>query len=238
MNQLHDPFGRRLVREAVAYGLERAAVVRDSFVRGATVAREFTPPGLAGYAAGVDGYQYDPVRAKALLRRAGLRLPVRIDLSYPTGVRRPYLPDPEAIARRFAASLERSGFRVELRPSPWLPDYLRQIRGGGAGLFLLGWIGDYADAGAFLDPLFGTVPARFGFLNRPLGRLLRRAKAEPDQGVRAALYRDANRSIMRMLPGVPFVSTQEPVGLRRSVRGFVPSPLGIESYARVSVSGR
>ena len=127
-------------------------------------------------------------------------------------------------------------FRVLLRPLPWLPDYVRQVRHGGADLFLLGWIGDYADAGAFLEPIFGDTLTRFGFRSPALKRLLGRAEAEADPARRAALYRRANREIMRLLPGVPLATTPQPVGLRTSVRGFVPSPLGIESLASVSRS--
>ena len=237
MNQQHEPFDRQIVRQAVALGLDRAAVVADSYTRGAAVAHEFTPPSLPGYAASAGRLRYDPQRARALLRQAGLTLPVPIELRYPTGIRRPYLPDPHAIARRFAASLERAGFSVSLGPEPWLPDYLRRVRTGGAALYLLGWIGDYADAGAFLQPLFGPESTGFGFTSVPLERLLERADGEPSPPARASLYRRANRSIMRLLPGVPFVTTRQPVGLRRSVRGFVPSPLGIESLAAVSTHG-
>ena len=185
MNQQHEPFDRQVVRQAVALGLDRAAVVADSYTRGAAVAHEFTPPSLAGYAASAGRLRYDPQRARALLRQAGLTLPVPIELRYPTGIRRPYLPDPHAIARRFAASLERAGFSVSLGPEPWLPDYLRRVRTGGAALYLLGWIGDYADAGAFLQPLFGPESTGFGFTSVPLERLLERADAEPSPPARA-----------------------------------------------------
>jgi peptide/nickel transport system substrate-binding protein len=238
INQRHGPLGNPLVREAIAYGLDRAAVVGAFYPDGARVAREFVPPTLAGYAADVPRYEYDPERARGLLRRAGVSLPVRVDLWYPTEVRRPYLPEPERIARRFAAGLDRAGFRIDLRPSPWLPDYLRLVRSGGAALFLLGWVGDYADAGAFLDPIFVDASARFGTRDAELEGLLRRARAEPDAGRRAALYRNANRKVMQTLPAVPFVTTRQPVAVSRAVHGFVPSPLGIDSFAGVSLSPR
>ena len=202
------------------------------------MAREFTPPSLQGYAKDVPLRPFAPARSRDLLRRAGLSLPVAIDLWYPTLVRRPYLTEPEAIARRFAAGLDRAGFQITVRPSPWLPDYLRTVRSGGASLFLLGWVGDYADPSAFLNVLFGAPSAQFGLVDEQLRRQLERADAEPDPSRRAALYREANREVMRQLPGVPFVTTRQPVGLRRSVRGFRPSALGIDSYAEVTLSSR
>ena len=237
MNQELEPFDRPLVRRAVALGLDRAAVADAYYAPGAAVAQEFTPPSLAGYAATAAGFRFDPDRARALLRQAGLTLPVPVELRYPTGISRPYMPDPHAIAQRFASSLERAGFDVVLRAEAWLPDYLRRIRTGAAALYLLGWIGDYADAGAFLDPLFGPGSTGFGLESPSLDGQLEQANAEPNPPARAAHYRRANRTVMRLLPGVPFVTTRQPVGLRRSVRGFVPSPLGIESLAGVSIDG-
>ncbi len=234
MNRLGSPLRSRLMREAVAYGLDRAAALRRSYFPRALAAREFTPPTVAGYAAGIRRYAYDPGRSRALLRQAGVSVPLRIDLWYPTGVWRPYLPDPPATAHALAASLDRAGFRVVQRPLPWLPDYVRRVRDGAPGLFLLGWIGDYADAGAFLEPIFGDTTVRFGFRSPALQRMLARARAEPDPARRAALYRRANREIMRLLPGMPLATTPQPVGVRRTVRGYLPSPLGIESLAPVS----
>jgi peptide/nickel transport system substrate-binding protein len=110
------------------------------------------------------------------------------------------------------------------------------VRGGGAELFLVGWIGDYADAGAFLEPIFGDTLTRFGFHSPALQRMLARAQAEPDPARRAALYRRVNREIVRLLPGVPLATTPQPVGVLPTVRGYVPSPLGIDFLAPVSRS--
>ena len=236
INQVFAPFRSPLVRRALAYGLDRAAVLRRSYGTDAAVSHEFTPPTLAGYAAAVRRYAYDPGRSRALLRKANLTPPVRVELWYPTGVWRPYLPDAPAVARGLAASLDRAGFRVLLRPLPWLPDYVRRVRGGGAELFLMGWIGDYADAGAFLESIFGDTLTPFGFRSPALQRMLARAQAEPDPARRAALYRRANREIMRLLPGVPLATTPQPVGVQQTVRGYVPSPLGIDSLAGVNRS--
>ncbi len=57
-------------------------------------------------------YPYNPDKAKALLKQAGLTLPVPVEFWYPTGVSRPYMPDPQRNFEAFAASLENSGFKV------------------------------------------------------------------------------------------------------------------------------
>ena len=109
------------------------------------------------------------------------------------------MPDPRD---RATVRLEPRARRVRRHAAaePWLPDYIRSVRTGGAALYLLGWIGDYADAGAFLDPLFGPKSAGFGLDSPSLERQLARANAEPSPPARAAVYRRANRTVMRLLP--------------------------------------
>ena len=59
------------VREAIAYGLDRQAVVDNFYSGRAKVAKEFMPPEVVGYADDVTEYTYDPAKAKQLLQQAG-----------------------------------------------------------------------------------------------------------------------------------------------------------------------
>ncbi len=90
-----------LVRQAVAYGLDRAAVVRSFYGGRGQLADQFLPPIFVGHAKHVKRYPYDPARSRALLRKAGLKLPVKVDFWFPTDVSRPYMPDPK---RNFESS--------------------------------------------------------------------------------------------------------------------------------------
>ena len=55
------------VRQAVAYGLDRATVVKQFYYGTGKVANEFMPPSLFGYSTKVPKYSYNPAMAKALL---------------------------------------------------------------------------------------------------------------------------------------------------------------------------
>jgi peptide/nickel transport system substrate-binding protein len=239
INQAKPPMNRLAVRQAIAHGLDRRAVVNSSIYAGrGQVAHAFMPPGLPGYTANVQRYPYNPARSQQLLRQAGLTLPVKIDFWYPSGVQRPYMPDPPRIFQAFAASLERSGFDVEARSAPWSPDYLNAAQTGNAGhLHLLGWTGDYADADNFLGEFFQTPKPQFGFRNAAVQRLLDRAEQETNQRRRVALYQQANRQIMRLLPAVPYAHTRPALGFRRQVRGYIPSPVSLEPFRLVFIQG-
>jgi peptide/nickel transport system substrate-binding protein len=107
-----SPMNDIKVRQAVAYGLNRAAVVKNFYYGTGQVANEFQPPSLFGYSKNVQKYPYNPTKAKALLNSSACKVPCKIDFWYPTDVSRPYMPDPARNFQAFQASLEKSGFNV------------------------------------------------------------------------------------------------------------------------------
>ena len=133
INQAVKPFDNPLVRQAVAYGLDRAGVVKSFYAGRGKVANEFMPPEVVGYSKDVTKYPYNPEKAKQLLQQAGLTLPVEVEFWYPTDVSRPYMPDPARNFQAFAASLNKSGFKVVPKSAPWRPDYVVPVQAGTAG---------------------------------------------------------------------------------------------------------
>ena len=235
INQSRPPFDKLAVRQAVAYGLNRRAVVNEFYAGRAQVANEFMPPSLFGYAKNVVKYPFDPAKAKQLLREAGLTLPVKLDFYYPTGISRPYMPDPQGIFQAFAGSLDQAGFKVVPHSEPWRPQYVADVQAGTAGdLNLIGYTGNYGDPDDFLGVFFKGANPQWGFGHAALTALLNRAAGETSFRKRVKLYRQANRMIMKdILPGVPWAHTRPPLGLDRSVKGFVPSATGSDPLASV-----
>ena len=238
INQKQKPMDKLEVRQAVAYGLDREAVVNNFYGGRGVVAKEMMPPEVMGYADDVTEYKYDPEKAKSLLQKAGLTLPVPIDFWYPTDVSRPYMPDPKRNFEAFAASLNKSGFKVTPHSAPWSPDYLGRVDEGTAGhLNLIGWTGDFADPDNFVGVFFQSYSPQFGFRNPELFNLLDQGEAEADEAKREEIYKQANRLIMDFLPAVPYAHSKPALGFRADVEGYVPSPTTNESFATVSIGG-
>jgi peptide/nickel transport system substrate-binding protein len=236
MNQKIAPLNNLKVRQAVAYGLDKKAVVGAFYGGRGHVANQFMPPLVEGYAKkGVPEYPYNPTKAKALLQEAGLSLPVTLEFWYPTDRPRGYMPDPPRIFQGFAASLEKSGFKIVPHPAPWRGGYLSGAQSGQAALYLLGWTGDFGDPANFLNVHFGAENAQFGFNNPALFKALQAADAEPNLDIRSGLYQKASIQVMKLLPMVPYANASPALGFKKTVKGYVPSPVEVELFTPVSI---
>ena len=234
-NQAKPPMNKLKVRQAIAYGLDRKSVVKAFYLGRGKVAQEFMPPGLFGYANNVTKYSYNPSKAKSLLRSAGLSLPVKLDFYYFTRSRA-YLPDPTDTFQAFKASLENSGFSITPHVLPFRPDFLSAVNRGDAGhLYMVGWNGDWGDPDDWVGIFFQNYQKAWGFKNAKLFKLLTRAEGEPNFKRRVALYQQANRYIMKFLPGVPFAHNKSAMAAQRRVKNLLPSPVQIERYSLVSL---
>mgnify|MGYP001791654575 CR=1 FL=1 len=179
---------------------------------------------------------YDVAKAEPPRQGSGVAKPTR-EVCYPTGVSRPYIPDPSANCPAFSAGLKAAGFTVVTKSAPWNPDYLKAANTGKTGMYLLGWTGDFGDPDNFIGTFFRTKQAAWGPLENSIYTDLEAARQEGDQGKRADLYKAANEKIMEFLPGVPYVHTKPALAFAKGITGYVPSPVSIEDFSKVSLSG-
>jgi peptide/nickel transport system substrate-binding protein len=238
-NQAKPPLDKLEVRQAIAHAINRQQVVDNFYGGQGEVAKEFMPKEIFGYADDVQTYDYDPSESKQLLQKAGLTPPVKLDFWYPTDVSRDYMPDPKRNFEAFASDLNKAGFKVVPHSAPWSPDYTDLVDGGKAQIYLIGWIADFADPDNFIGTFFQDPGPDWGFKNEKISSLLDKAEQETDQDKRTQLYQEANREIMKFLPGLPYVHAKAALAFQNNVQGYVPSPVGVggESFASVSLGG-
>ncbi len=230
LNTQKPPFGKLAVRQAIAYAVDVRAIVKAFYSAGAVVANNWTPPGMLGENSSLAAYPYDPAKAKQLLAQAGLPNGFSTDLYYPT-IPRPYMPEPQRIAEAIQADLKEVGINVTLEPFEW-GVFLDKIRNGEHQMCLIGWSGDNGDPDNFFYPLLDKDSA----LAKPNGQnysfweddvfhgLVLKGQATLDDGIRAAIYRQANAMVHDQVPALPIVHTTVPVIVKSSIAGFVPSP--------------
>jgi peptide/nickel transport system substrate-binding protein len=237
INQKNNPALQDIrVRQAIAYAVDRESLVRNQLPEGASVASQFVPETVDGYNPDLQPLPYDPDRARALLAEAGASN-LTVNFYYPTEVSRPYMPNPTNIFTAVAENLRQVGITVNPVAQPWNGGYIDSTNVNGVhDLHLLGWTGDYNDAGNFVGTFFGRSKPEFGFTNQALFDQIAAADATVDPEGHAAAYRDVQRAIMDYLPAVPLSHSPPAIVVREGVEGLIPSPLTDERFLTVSVS--
>jgi len=237
MNQANPDLADFRVRQAIAYAINKDALVEQTLPEGTEVATNFVPPTVAGWSDEVTVYDYDPEKAKALLAEAG-KSNLTIDFDYPTNVSRPYMPTPEQVFQSISADLAEVGITVNPVPLPWSPDYLDQIQGTpDHGVHLLGWTGDYNDTFNFIGVFFGAASNEWGFDNPELFKAIGDARYQTSKEDQTAAYEAANKEIMDFLPGVPLAHPVPSLAFKPEIKNYPASPVQDEVFNVITIDG-
>ncbi|MFI9448748.1 ABC transporter substrate-binding protein [Amycolatopsis sp. NPDC052450] len=224
------------VRKALAYGLNREQFVKSKLPEGAETATQFVPKAIDGYNENVTKYDYNLQKAKDLLKAAGAE-GMTLKFYYPTEVTRPYMPNPADIFTSLSEDMKAMGIKVEPIAKPWNGGYKDDVQKAGKhDVHLLGWTGDYNDAGNFVGTFFGREKAEFGFSNPELFTALSAADAAPAGEAHTKAYQEVNKQIMEYLPAIPISYGPPAIVVGPKVKGLVASPLTDERFYTVTVN--
>jgi peptide/nickel transport system substrate-binding protein len=215
------------VRQAIAYAIDKQAII-EYLRRGlAAPASGILPPVSWAFEPGVRSFPYDPAKSRALLDAAGYAD-----------------PDGDGPSPRFHVSLKVSnsefnrlqstvlqqnlaavGIALDVRTYEFATLYADVLKGS-FQLFTLQWVG-----GAVADPdilrrVFHSgqaPPAGFnrGFFNEPrVDRLLEQAALAPDDAARRNLYGEAQKVIAEEQPYISLWCKTNVAVAQRSLTGF------------------
>lgn len=237
-NPAYEPFQKKEVRQALAMAINRKAIV-DSFWSGlANTDSHFTPPSMKEYQdANLGDYEYNPDKAKKLLADAGYPDGFPLELWY-MPVSRPYYPTPKPIAEAFAADLGAIGVNVTLNTKDWAAYLDDRHKAPGYQAFMLGWTGDYGDPDNFLYAHFGPgATTDLGdWKNERVFTLLDDARKATNEADRGKMYAEVDKILFEEAVRIPIVHSEPLLAQRQNVSGWAPSPLGSESFEKVSKS--
>lgn len=206
------PFDNARLRQALAWAVDRDALVEVALRGVGKGATSFIPPGIAGYdPEATPGF--DAARARALLAEAG----------YPGGrglpaIRLTYANagDNPAIAT-YLKEQWNTVLGVDITLEPVEPAaYGGVIRSGNWQMIFLTWGADYPDPDSFLTPNYRTGgPANLaGYSNPQFDALVDRAGDETDRNAATALYREAQAIMQADSPDI-FLLYRQSYALRK-----------------------
>ncbi len=172
------------VRQALNHAVNVPALVRVLASGEAVPAHGSVPPGLAGHAER-PGYEYDPARARALLKEAGAE-----GLTLEIWQRES--AEGNRVLEAVQGYLLAVGVRATLVRREWSA-FKEAVNAGKVDAFFLDWIADYPEAENFLFPLFhssnqGGGGNRARFVDPDVDRLIDEASRMIDVPARNAAY--------------------------------------------------
>jgi ABC-type transport system substrate-binding protein len=190
------------VRKAIEHSIDKDHIIQIIHGTGKKAGCIF-PPDLPGYDPKCDPYDYDPVKAKALLAEAGFGDGFKTKLFTDT-----VDPEPQ-VAEAIQQDLAQVGVTAEIQKQEF-STFLDTLFTPHAGpLGYVGWFQDYPDTSDFIDPILSCATTIRGGSNAPqycnleVDKAAATAKGMTDQAAREAAYQEIQRTIMDDAPIVP-----------------------------------
>ncbi|MGK5629599.1 ABC transporter substrate-binding protein [Streptomyces sp. URMC 123] len=221
---MKDPVvGKPGVRKAIAYLIDRSALVRDVYKRTAKPLYSVVPAGITGHnTAFFDTYGDRPQKEKAAaaLRSAGYesgKVPLTL---WATPVR--YGPATVAAFEEIAQQLNASGlFDAKVKSVPF-EEYEKGMEAGRYGIYAKGWVPDYPDPDNFTAPFFGkdSVLSNNYESDRISKQLLPSTAAEDNRTATAASFVEVQNIVAQELPVIPLWQGKQYAVARNNVSGL------------------
>jgi oligopeptide transport system substrate-binding protein len=237
-NVQEPPFDDPKVRQAFNYAIDKDKYVEVVWKKMQLKADGIIPPGMPGHNENLQGYPYDPEKARQLLAESkygeASNLPeITLNVSGVGG----------AVARQVSAIVEmykqNLGVDIAIQQTEWAT-YLWDLRAHRYQMFGLtaGWIADYPDPQNFLDVLFHSESRNndSAYSNPEVDRLLEEARGEQDPEKRMELYQQAEVVILEDAPVVPLTHDAEYWLTKPYVEGMIYPPVIIPKLKYVSIS--
>ncbi len=237
MNVTKKPFDDVRVRHAINMAIDRDTILKDVYQGAGQKAKNPIPPTIWSYDDATEDYAYDPEKAKALLKEAGVES-LQTDLWW-MPVQRPYNPNAKRMAEIMQADLAKVGITAELKSFEW-GEYRKRLQQGEHQLGLLGWTGDNGDPDNFFF-LLGCAGAREGgqniakWCNKEFEDLLLKARTLSNNEERTAMYKQMQAIFKKDAPWVTIAHSTVFEPIRKEVIDYKVSPLGRHEFYGVDI---
>ncbi|WP_338476462.1 ABC transporter substrate-binding protein [Pseudomonas khavaziana] len=235
-----NPLADLRVRQALDMAVNKQQII-DSVYQGAgQLAVNAMPPTQWSYDTSIKDTKYDPEKAKALLKEAGVKEGTEIVL-WAMPVQRPYNPNAKLMAEMLQNDWSKIGLKVKITSYEW-GEYIKRSKGGENQAMIIGWSGDNGDPDNWLNVLFGCDSLSGNnfskWCDKKFDGIVKEAKATSDVAKRTELYKQAQHILKDAVPMTPIAHSTVYQPMRNTVQDFKISPFGLNSFYGVSVSGK
>ncbi|PKG58260.1 ABC transporter substrate-binding protein [Shewanella sp. Choline-02u-19] len=226
------PFNDVRVRKALAYAVDKQNILRAVYQETAIEATGMLPPQSWAYRYNRSHYDYNPQKAKALLKEAGIEK-LNIDV-WAMPVARIYNPNTLKTAELIQADLANIGVSVNIVTYDWSV-FNQKLNRRDYDSVLIGWNADNSDPDNFFSPILScdaqsSSSNRAQWCNPEMDAILAKAKATTIKSDRKKLYQQAEKLFNEQLPMLPFAHATKLTFKQKNIKQTQLTPFGGISF--------
>ncbi|HHW7570982.1 TPA: ABC transporter substrate-binding protein [Mannheimia haemolytica] len=241
LNKDIKPLDNQKVRQALNFAVNKQAIVDAVYQGAGQVAKNPIPPTMWSYNDEIKDYDYNPEKAKALLKEAGFENGFDTEL-WAMPVARPYNPNARRMAELIQEDWKKVGVNAKIVSYEW-GEYLKRLRQGEAATSMIGWTGDNGDPDNFLNTLLSCSSVDAGsnyakFCHKPFEEVVLAAAQESDKAKRTELYKQAQVIFKEQAPWITIAHSTVYFPVRKEVKGYVMSPFSLHNFYKVDLAGK
>jgi len=217
---MQDPLLSALeIRQAIAYAIDRDAIIQYVLGAAAHKAGAMLPPGHWSTHAGLAGYNYAPEKAKELLAQAGYGPGNPLKLSYKTSNN----PLRVRLATIIQYQLKQVGIDVYVQSYDWGTFY-GDIKDGRFQMYSLSWVGlKMPDIFRYVFHSTSTPPDganRGRYIDPVVDGLIETAEKDTSLEAQAEIYKELQAYLHQQLPYVPLWYEDNILARKKNISGY------------------
>jgi peptide/nickel transport system substrate-binding protein len=209
------------VRQALELSIDREAINQVVFNGEFTPGNQWVSPEHPYYQKAFPIPKRDVAKAKALLKEAGVTLPVSVDLMAPKGA------ENEAVAQVLQSMAAEAGFELKIRLIEFATSF-KQAQAGEFQAFLIGWSGRIDPDGNSYVFLHTKAPQNDGGYSNPeADKALEDARLVTDPAQRKAIYEKAAKTVLNDEPIIYLYHRKLLIAHTTKLEGYKQMPDGL-----------
>ncbi len=223
------PFNDPKLREALSYAVDRNELVKFLYQGYSAVAKSTLPDFIPGYNDKAAIYEYNPDKAKQMLKELGKEnLQIKI-ITYSNP--RPYNSvNGQKLAEAIQNYFTKVGVTAKIDVYPWT-EYKQKAGQGEGDIMFYGWIGDNGDADNFLS-LFDSKEIESTlnvakYTNTKVDELLKKGRLTANGDERNGYYKQIQDIVLKDAAWLPISNAQDMAAYSSKVKNFRLHPTGV-----------
>jgi peptide/nickel transport system substrate-binding protein len=209
------------VRQALDLSIDREALNQVVFNGEFTPGNQWVNPQHPYYQQAFPIPKHDVAKAKALLKEAGVTLPVSVDLMVPKGA------ENEAVAQVLQSMAAEAGFDLKIRVIEFATSF-KQAQAGEFQIFQIAWSGRIDPDGNSYVFMHTKAPQNDGGYSNPeADKLMEDARLTSDFGQRKAIYEKLTRILLNDLPIIYLYHRKLLIAHTTRLEGYKQMPDGL-----------